>query len=193
MKEKPILFNTAMVKAILDGRKTETRRILKTDKLPDDDITFGYTAFTPDGHISVRGNYNGNYGESFIKLPYNPGDTLYVRETFAEKNSHYLYRADGENADIRWKPSLHMPRDAARIFLRVAAINIEPLQKITGRACLREGVDNGASNPAMGERWENMQKQAYAELWDTTVPKNEIEKFGWAANPFVWVIKFERI
>lgn len=97
MAIKPILFNTEMVRAILDGRKTCTRRIVK-DGIPDDAM-WGYTAFTPKGYISCRGVYADGYGEGFFKLPYQPGDILYVRETWGHpislnSDKQYVFRAD---------------------------------------------------------------------------------------------------
>lgn len=138
---KPILFNTEMVRAILYGRKTVTRRVLKTEKHIPDDAVFGYTAFTPKGYISCRGTFvdeNGNkrYGENYIKMPYQIGDTLYVRETwFYEEHMHdvtsgepdlpsgrysfrYVYKADSPDYPVDvgvgadgWKPSIHLQRD----------------------------------------------------------------------------------
>ena len=82
MAIKPMLFNTEMVRAILDGQKTCTRRIVK-DGIPDDAM-WGYTAFTPKGYITCRGVYADGYGEGFYKLPYKPGDIMYVRETWCK-------------------------------------------------------------------------------------------------------------
>ena len=107
MAIKPILFNTEMVRAILDGRKTCTRRIVK-GFIPDDAI-WGYTVFTPKGYISCRGTFPVGYGEKFFKLPYQKGDILYVRETWCrygklddfdhviEGTEEYYYLADGAN------------------------------------------------------------------------------------------------
>lgn len=101
---KPILFNTEMVRAIPDGRKTVTRRTLKTDKYIPEDVEWGFNAFTPKGCISCRGTFydeNGEkrFGENFIKSPYQKGNILYVRETWAKVYGyrsvyHYEYKAD---------------------------------------------------------------------------------------------------
>ena len=93
----------------------------------------------------------------------------------------------------RWRPSIHMPREAARIFLRVTDVRAERLQEIDGRGILAEGIDNGNSNPAMGKRWENMQRMVFQGLWDSTIKPADRALYGWAANPWVWVIEFERI
>ena len=141
MAIKPILFNTEMVRAILDGRKTCTRRIAK-GFIPDDAL-WGYTAFTPKGYISCRGLYADRYGEKFYKLPYQPGDILYVRETWCglpvneagnmRGHTIYYYKADGELRPKGWRgtwhPSIHMPKEAARIWLKVTDVRVE-------RACL---------------------------------------------------------
>lgn len=201
---KPILFNTEMVKAILKGRKTVTRRVLKTNKYIPEDSEFGYTAFTPKGHIAAREHFeNGKYGEIFIKRPFSRGDILYVRETWAKDTYRYFYKAnyadnekfyqDGTEIQMKWKPSIHMPKAAARIFLRVKDVRVEQLQNIDGHGILAEGVDNGSSNPTMGERWENMQQIAFQELWDSTIKPKGRDRYGWNANPWVWVIEFERI
>ena len=124
MAIKPILFNTEMVRAILDGRKTCTRRIVK-GFIPDDAL-WGYTAFTPKGYISCRGLYADGYGEGFYKLPYQPEDILYVRETWhgytklvgkgggCHLEERYGYKAsiaNSEDAEEPWKPSIHMPKE----------------------------------------------------------------------------------
>lgn len=227
VKLKPILFNTEMVRAILGNGKTVTRRVLKTEKYIPDDAEFGYTAFTPKGCISYRGTFvdeNGNKrcGESFIKIPYQVGDILYVRETHAlydckkdcpalkhkdfpkcngENTEFYIYATDGcvqspcgvWEMPYKWTPSIHMPKEAARIFLRVTDVRVERLQDIDGYGVLAEGVDNGSSNPTMGKRWENMQRMAYSKLWNSTVKKSDLDKYGWDANPWVTVNVFERI
>lgn len=181
------------VQAILDGRKTCTRRLVK-GYIPKN-AQFGYTAFTPFGTISCRGLFETpgrpGYGEKFFKLPYQPGDILYVRETWSELSSGYEYKADGENIDhlgnmIKWHPSIHMPKEAARIWLKVTDVRVERLQEISGAELIREGIDLYQSNYI---------KAAFDEfkmLWNSTVKKSGIDRYGWDANPWVWVIEFER-
>lgn len=207
---KPILFNTEMVKAIQNGTKTVTRRVLKPKYTNTEIIILKNgkafeTAGTPATTVE-------------IKLPYQIGDVLYVRETwFYEMHMHdltagepdlpngrylhrYVYRAENPDYPVDvgvgaggWSPSIHMPKEAARIFLRVTNIRVERLQDIDGYGILAEGVDNGSSNPTMGKRWENMQCLAYSEIWNSTIKKSDLDKYGWNANPWVTVNEFERI
>lgn len=210
MAIKPILFNTEMVRAILDGRKTCTRRIAK-GFIPDDAL-WGYTAFTPKGYISCRGVYADGYGEGFYKLPYQPGDLLYVRETWGISNmddeskmAYIVYRAseDQENEGCRevhlpdekfekmyesmeesepeWHPSIHMPKEAARIWLKVTNVRVERLQDMTDDDAEAEGCFDYTST-ALG----------FPDVWDSTIKKSDLDRYGWDANPWVWVIEFER-
>lgn len=209
MAIKPILFNTEMVRAILDGRKTCTRRIVK-GFIPDDAI-WGYTVFTPKGYISCRGTFPVGYGEKFFKLPYQKGDILYVRETWCrygklddfdhviEGTEEYYYLADGANPTPYncflvqrngydeykdtpvWHPSIHMPKEAARIWLRVTDVRVERLQDMTDDDAEAEGCFDYTST-ALG----------FPDVWDSTIKKSDIGRCGWAANPWVWVVEFER-
>ena len=205
MAIKPILFNTEMVREILDGRKTCTRRIVK-DGIPDDAM-WGYSAFTPKGYITCRGVYADGYGEGFYKLPYKPGDILYVRETWCglpvNEAGHlrghpiYYYKADG---DLRpegwrgaWRPSIHMPKEAARIWLKVTDVRVERLQDITDDGAKDEGAnwENG-QNVGWEEKMKRTATERFAKIWDSTIKKSDLDGYGWAANPWVWVIQFER-
>lgn len=211
MAIKPILFNTEMVRAILDGRKTCTRRIVK-DGIPDDAM-WGYTAFTPKGYISCRGVYADGYGEGFYKLPYQPGDLLYVRETW-----QYLYELDGNEQVIEdtgkyyyaatdtipfdtyvdengvkhdhapWRPSIHMPKEAARIWLKVTNVRVERLQDITADDIRSEGLSSIAVHAGNME----IALKEWKKLWNSTIKKSDLDSYGWDANPRVWVIEFER-
>ena len=228
---KPILFNGEMVKAILDGRKTATRRVIKPLK--------------KDGKILDE------------RPPYQLNDILYVRETWLKYGNKYYYRADFESdyldpcetldggypasciyhpgcvgctaepTRLIWHPSIHMPKEAARIFLKVTDLRVERLQDITIEKINNEGVD--VEPPAICkkemptqaelralEKATERQKEEYfstlvrhkymgwcdyadnifekwKKLWDSTIPKNELGKWGWEVNPFVWVIQFEQI
>ena len=220
MPIKPILFNTEMVRAILDGRKDATRRIVK-GFIPDDAV-WGYTAFTPKGYISCRGTFADGYGEKFFKLPCEPGDILYVRETWQcwrahryEATADVRFRAGGDDVRLQfangntdsidrldydtfvhkwfshnreWKPSLFMPKEAARIWLKVTDVRVERLQEITIDGIRNEGLSSmavhaGDMEIAM-EEWKN--------LWNSTIKKPDINHYGWDANPWVWVIEFDR-
>ena len=190
---KPILHNTPMTQAIQEGRKTVTRRAIRPQ---------------PEGRpirMTENSCYPGCYAiegtPRVIRPPYQPVDILYVRETWnGDWCDHYIYKADGGSAkaagytaEPKWRPSIHMPKEAARLFLRVTGVRVERLKDIDGHGILKEGIDNGKSNPAMGTRWENMQSMAFAELWNSTLKSADLPLYGWAANPWVWVIEFERI
>lgn len=192
MPIKPILFNTEMVRAILDGRKDATRRIVK-GFIPDDAV-WGYTAFTPKGYISCRGTFADGYGEKFFKLPCESGDILYVRETWKEAPKGYYYYEDWQKDDIadvtKWKPSIHMPKEAARIWLKVMNVRVERLQEISAESALAEGADKYIHTN--GGLDENMTITSFIGIWNSTIKKSDIDRYGWDANPWVWVIEFER-
>lgn len=215
MAIKPILFNTEMVRAILDGRKTCTRRIAK-GFIPDDAL-WGYTAFTQKGYISCRGLYADGYGEKFYKLPYQPEDILYVRETWhrytkrvgkgegCHLEERYGYKAsiaNSEDAEEPWKPSIHMPKEAARIWLKVTDVRVERLQSITEEGAIREGAEGekchhtnaGAfgCTDCMNTGWIEPPQVEFMQIWDSTIKKSDLDRYGWDANPWVWVIEFDR-
>ncbi len=201
-----------MVRAILDGRKTCTRRIVK-DGIPDDAM-WGYTAFTPKGYISCRGIYVDGYGEGFYKLPYRPGDILYVRETFIQAAAHtFWYKADDNSwmpEGLHWKPSIHMPKEAARIWLKVTDIWVERLQDIDEDGVWNEGFRftppcltrvsadghtcdlDGPCKSRIKYCDMTMGELFGMELWDKNIKKSDLDRYGWDANPWVWVIEFER-
>ena len=198
MAIKPILFNTEMVRAILDGRKDATRRIVK-GFIPDDAV-WGYTAFTPKGYISCRGTFADGYGEKFFKLPCEPGDILYVRETWMDyagltmyKADCDIYRLDSLNlAGFGWKPSIHMPKEAARIWLKVTDVRVERLHGITGASIQKEGIEVDPKEYASKFDFISELFLLFQRLWDSTIKKSDIDHYGWDANPYVWVISFER-
>lgn len=201
MAIKPILFNSEMVRAILDGRKDATRRIVK-GFIPDDAV-WGYTAFTPKGYISCRGTFADGYGEKFFKLPCEPGDILYVRETWKKAlNGYYYYEAWQRNdiADVtKWKPSIHMPKEAARIWLKVTNVRVERLQEITDEQAKREGIQYDECPTGFTWKQETDMHNCYTTpigamqaLWNSTIKKSDLDGYGWDANPWVWTIEFER-
>lgn len=204
---KPILFNTAMVQAILEGRKTVTRRAIKPQPAG---------ALRPMGKGSCRpGCFEASGEERIYRPPYQPGDVLYVRETWTEMPYGYVYRADEEQpegweVDDCWRPSIHMPRAAARIFLRVTAVKAARLQEIEKEDVLREGVEPKYYAGGCKCAWAFegcMEKPCtnrdgyidlchwmpFSELWDKTMKPADRSAYGWEANPWVWVIEFERI
>ena len=185
MRELPILFNTEMVQAIPNGRKTCTRRVVK-GYIPKE-AEFGYTTFTPKGCISCRGTFADGYGEKFFKLPCEPSDILYVRETFIQAAAHtFWYKADDKSwmsKDLLWKPSIHMPKEAARIWLKVTDVRVERLQDIMedepgpNNQVVKEGFNYGCD---------------FIATWNSTIKKSDFDTYGWDSNPYVWVIEFER-
>lgn len=189
----PILFNTEMVRAILDGRKTCTRRICKDANeytVPDMDF-YNADRRTYAVHNFADKEQMEQLSTAERTCPICPGDILYVRETWSELSSGYEYKADGENIDhlgnmIKWKPSIHMPKEAARIWLKVTDVRVERLQEISGAELTREGIDLYQSNYI---------KAAFDEfkmLWNSTIKKSDLDQYGWVANPYVFVIEFER-
>jgi hypothetical protein len=211
MAIKPILFNTKMVRAILDGRKDATRRIVK-GFIPDDAV-WGYTAFTPKGYISCRGTFADGYGEKFFKLPCESGDTLYVRETWCglpvneaghmRGHTIYYYKADGELRPKGWRgtwhQSIHMPKEAARIWLKVTDVRVERLQEITDEQAKREGIQYDECPTGFTWKQETDMHNCYTTpigamqaLWNSTIKKSDLDRYGWDANSYVWVIEFER-
>ena len=213
MRELPILFNTEMVQAILNGRKTCTRRVVK-GYIPKE-AEFGYTAFTPKGTISCRGIFETDYpgyGEKFFKLPYQRGDVLYVRETWSEgyEEGTYIYKADDKLKDLPefknsskliYHPSIYMPKKAARIWLKVTGVRVERLQEITPQQAENEGVGNlfyediGYSEKNYGtevDKEYGIAREQFAWLWDSTIKNSDLDRYGWNANPWVWIIEFER-
>ena len=198
MRELPILFNTEMVQAILNGRKTCTRRVVK-GYIPKE-AEFGYTAFTPKGTISCRGIFETDYpgyGEKFFKLPYQRGDVLYVRETWSEgyEEGTYIYKADDKLKDLPefknsskliYHPSIYMPKKAARIWLKVTGVRVERLQEITEIQAQAEGCNSGLLTGPCSARGQ------FENLWNRTIKKSDLDIYGWEENPWVWVIEFER-
>lgn len=200
MSVKPILFNTEMVRAILDGKKTCTRRIVK-GAIPDDAM-WGYTMFTPKGCVSCRGVYADEYGEKFFRLPYQQGDILYVRETWCKgswmnEKERYYYKADDNDFHCVWHPSIHMPKEATRIWLRVTDVRAERLQECGEGWCIdieKEGIatPQDAILYISDDAFHDALRMEFQKTWDGTIKKSDIERYGWNANPWVWVIEFER-
>lgn len=203
MAVKGILFNTEMVRAILDGKKSCTRRLVKTRR--KDACGFYVTRRKADGLFAGIYEYDENESmfDNQLEPPYQPGDIIYVRETWHKyikrvgegQNCHlaefYGYKAsvaNSEDAGEPWKPSIHMPKEAARIWLKVTDVRVERLQEITADDIRNEGLSSatvhcGDMEIALKE-WEN--------LWNSTIKKSDLGRYGWNASPWVWVIEFER-
>ena len=181
MSVKPILFNTEMVRAILDGRKSCTRRIVKHD------VEAILNSPYHKEHPEVEDE------QIISKLcipPYQPGDILYVRETFIQAAANiFWYKADDKlwmSKDLLWKPSIHMPKKVARIWLKVTDVRVERLQEITETQAQSEGCNSGLLTGACTARGQ------FEDLWNSTIKKSDLDYYGWSANPWVWVIEFER-
>lgn len=183
MGVRPIIFSTPMVRAILDGNKTVTRRVMKPQPIEE-----------PSGNLYFNGNvYWRRHLESFVfqYAPYRVGDTLWVRETWTEINGGVVHKANPDALEFfeathiaaKWRPSIHMPKAAARIFLRVTDVHVERLQDITGAGIVCEGLLSGSRREFRFLR---------DKLFDGLYKPAEAAKYCWIANPWVWVISFER-
>lgn len=239
MAIKPILFNTEMVRAILDGRKTCTRRIVKPQQLigmlpdkckngaPEEFLKEKKLMFKPYCDMTDIELINTAY-----KAPYQPGDIMYVRETW-----QYLYELDGneqviedtgkyyyaatdtipfkayvdengvEHDHATWRPSIHMPKEAARIWLKVTDVRVERLQEMKPVDVIKEGAypdcrdclntyGESGSQCCYGTEEQCSQcdevMMEWEKLWNSTIKKSDIDRYGWDANPWVWEIEFER-
>lgn len=220
MSKKPILFNTDMVRGLLNGTKTVTRRLVQgagadwdflgieerpyERRVKADGTEYPKEMDWPHAVFSAGDGY---CDYPMIKAPYRPGDILYVRETWAPWSRtdgiapEIHYKADGEMLPgVKWRPSIHMPREAARIFLRVTGVGVERLQDITEEQARAEGAEPfmmtvDVDKPDGEKRWKEILPalSMFPNLWDSTIKPADRDLYGWAANPRVWVIEFERI
>lgn len=190
MKERPILFSGPMVNAILEGRKTQTRRIVKYPKW----ASVGEGIEIENGLPEAYSQSEGVFAE--INCPYGQiGDILWVRETWCladydmgHRPNEYLYAADfNQPVEWNWKPSLFMPRAACRIRLKITNTRVERLQDISESDAKNEGVSNAESFIGIGADDSKANRYAFRELWQKI---NGTE--SWDSNPWVWVIQFER-
>lgn len=177
---RPILFSTPMVQAILKGRKTQTRRIIKPQPLRQlFDVNMGYWSEEP-----------ADLKQPYIKSKYKVGDIMWVRETFAIKKpidaeqdwESFGYKSDGYELmpDEKWKPSIFMPKEACRIFLEVKHVRVERLMDISEDDAIREGIANGA--------YAVSPVSSFRKLWQSINGKD-----SWDKNPWVWVYEFKRV
>lgn len=212
MAIKPILFNTEMVRAILDGRKTCTRRICKDANeyvVPDMDF-YNSDKRTYAVHNFADKEHTEQLSIAERTCPICLGDILYVRETWCKGLKRYIYRADysdtekfyrnGKEIEMKWHPSIHMPKEAARIWLRVTDVRVERLKEIDEDGAVKEGIyvaNCKDCNAPFGcdtcpdEGYNEIDE--FAELWDFTIKKSDLDRYGWDANPYVFVIEFIRI
>lgn len=186
MRERPILFSAPMVRATLDGSKTQTRRVVK---------------LTDSGRVKEPGsprNWHLDDPDAVLACPYGqPGDRMWIRETWAyhvqaigavcDEDGPFVYAADTFGKQYRlcekWTPSIHMPRWASRILLEISAVRVERLQDISEEDAIAEGCIN--SLHLQGGRFA---KENFEHLWWTINGDG-----SWEANPWVWVVEFKRV
>ena len=183
MKFKPILFSTSMVQAIMAGHKSMTRRVAKF-----------IDGRSPEwsGYIADGGTIYGSNNIPASKAKYQPGDILWVRETWKvdasdHENDGYAYRADGypekyPNNLLQWRPSIFMPKEACRLFLRVTDVKAERLNELAGEDARKEGIEATDEYGAAC--------YYFRILWDNL---NAKRGYGWDTNPWVWVYSFDRV
>lgn len=218
MRVLPILFNTDMVRAILDERKTVTRR-LPSKRIENkwDDYCDYVSAVATTGCTSFT---EKQFYEQYP--PYQPGDILYVRETWQEccrntihsqiVHNKYCFKASVDNPIYgcidrecgqicNWKPSIHMPKEAARIWLKVTDVQVERLRDIDDEQAIKEGFEGErchcggtayACTDCYNSGWIEPPFVGFMYTWNSTIKKSDLDRYGWDANPWVWVIEFER-
>lgn len=194
-KERPILFSGPMVRAILEGRKSQTRRVIK----PQPDEVYKGKPIAPCNRLEddKYGQRRRVTGQS-VRCPYGqPGDRLWVRETFGISGNGYFYRADTmqpETVRYSWTPSIYMPRKASRITLEVEAVRVERLQEISDEDVLTEGVKSLNWRKYMDPVCYGARASDYRQIfecgWDEI---NAKRGFGWETNPWIWVVEFRNM
>lgn len=217
VKERPILFSSEMVKAILDGRKTQTRRVIK--EFPVEGFRWaGWVVSSVDkkdeGKATIAPESNSEYcitGNIKKSCPHGKiGDILYVREAFhvwipnGKEIPHYrATNRDRICEELGWKPSIHMPKKFSRIKLEITGIRVERLQDITDKDCIAEGIDlkdfcvcpddefiDGVRFCLnCGKRFTDI-KGEFEELWDSI---NEKRGYGFEKNPWCWALEFKKL
>ncbi|MDQ9425224.1 hypothetical protein [Serratia marcescens] len=211
MKERPVIFNGEMVRAILDGRKTQTRRVMKVQPKPSEtrpgDFWFSSKKLESMVHVSDFTPGNSPIADCHLFFqehccPFGQaGDRLWVRETFGDCGNRLVYRADTEDGAASqvkcWVPSIHMPREACRILLEITAVRVERLNDISEEDAEAEGIDMEALYDSQDcydcIADHNMTgrptvKGAFKYLWESIYGVD-----SWNANPWVWVIKFKQV
>lgn len=206
MKERPIIFSSPMVRSILDGRKTQTRRVVKLRGGHEQEL------------IGTRGKFDAAFSEdidSGVNCPYGlPGDRLWVREkwtgTFHLENFHIAYAADGSErfADAppgyvlpksalkpdNWVTPLFMPRWSSRITLEITDVRVQRIQEISEQDSLSEGAELDSDgfplgHPPLDDGYDTA-TEWFSDLWDSI---NAKRGFGWESNPWVWAITFQKV
>ena len=216
MKERPVIFNGEMVRAILAGRKTQTRRVMKVQPPEgwwplnsfgvEDPIARTYTKAVVDrhGYMQAGPQVFGVADETWGAVsPFGQqGDRLWVRETHREvgysecgcsdhcecKKGGYAYRADGFDGEEKWTPSIHMPRSACRLLLEITDVRVERLNDINEQDAIAEGMDDGSSPAAIAAGWFEKPSRAFRRLWERIYGQE-----SWDSNPWVWVVEFKQV
>lgn len=203
-KERPILFSGSMVKAILEGRKTHTRRIVKPQ--PANIIPFIGADNNPTHEFGACYEYPTVINKH-VCCPYGqPGDRLWVREAFGSKirsvggtphesiayratepDAAYCYDCNGNELPMKWKPSIHMPRKYCRILLEIVSVRVERLNSISADDCRKEGCDGG-HGAIPGYLYSALPQEHFRHLW-RDINGDE----SWDLNPWVWVVEFKRV
>ena len=193
MKERQILFGGPMVRAILEGRKTQTRRALKTQPLDVLPMKGDQAGKSWVGHMSMNPSRGVVFGCRYGRQE----DRLWVREKhWIEPSERWIVYAADENQREqeqvdRWRPSIHMPRWASRITLKITDVRVQRVQEITPADCLSEGVEYERHGKGLGDACDEIRMiQSFINLWDSL---NAKRGFGWESNPYVWAIEFERV
>ena len=227
MAVKPMIFSGPMVKAILDGDKTMTRRVIKPQ--PKSKLTYVYAAghkryigkwtypsryeIEQDGIWTPPEGFTAADRDALWTPPCHGDDILWARESWAKINGSFVYRAD-DNAvaffkragiAVKWRPSIHMPKEAARIFLRVTKVSVKRVQDISDSDAIDEGMlsYHGWETPEYLAAVEKTKRdgtepplgftprERFAHIWDSLRKPADLKQYGWDANPWVWVISFE--
>ncbi|MDY3693196.1 MAG: ASCH domain-containing protein [Proteus mirabilis] len=197
MRERGIIFNAEMVRAILDGRKTQTRRVMKVQPVLNGDRWEVYSASVEKGNKSIPVT---PWGSIENNCPFGKaGDRLWVRETFKTgvcAESTIAYKAthkpsdleEGWYEEIKWTPSIHMPRWASRITLEITDVRVERLQSISEADAKAEGFDNSQSDATNSIGWFEKPIRAFRRIWENIYGDD-----GWNNNHWVWVIEFKKV
>lgn len=209
MNTKPILFSTEMVQAILEGRKTQTRRTKGLKVVNDNPDSYLFNSFSIDNKNATFKRLEGMW--QGVDVPYKTGDVLWVRETFFRTKYHehaplfknkgkYVYKATDDFIGChKWKPSIHMPKEACRLFLKVTNVRVERLKEISENDAIAEGVDKKgelyydyySEIPQVGRDFYYKIETAKISFMGLWCKINGVD--SWRSNPWVWVIEFERI
>lgn len=204
------------VPLLLDGRKTVTRKVAK--KIPVETHRIEPIQPFDSGNLEFECHWGGYMpdvpgftdGVTVVKPPYQPGVILYVRETwntnplydYGNELNKYVYKADydGHAGEFGWRPSIHMPKEAARIWLKVTEVRVERLKDMKPEDVRKEGMRLAITPNECKSQYNKIgaihfyeeARKKLSELWNSTLKKSDLAPYGWDANPWVWVIEFER-